>query len=244
MAAPFATLARARDAARSFAGKEPVNVLLRGGTSYLAQTLVFTARDSGTRECPIVYAAMPGEQPVISGGRRLRLDWKAGTGGIMEAAIPPRISFSLLYVNGQRQDLARYPNRIPGMPVLGCFPSLKPKEALASSEEDALAPGRVARWADPAGGYIRGLQGSLYGSTDARILGRNADGTLNLQFVSNARDSWQSGAASDKWLGPYNNLHPVFRYVEGIAEELDAPGEWYLDPRKHVLRLSRRRASI
>ena len=46
---------------------------LRGGTYYLPQTLAFTPEDSGTKKTPVTYAAFPGEEPVISGGTRLRL---------------------------------------------------------------------------------------------------------------------------------------------------------------------------
>jgi hypothetical protein len=155
----------------------------------------------------------------------------------MEAALPPEVDFDLLFINGEREDLARFPNRVAGMPVLGCFPTIEAKWAGQGPPQDALSPERVARWADPAGGYVRGLQGSAYGSTDASILGKNPDGTLRLQWSSDSRgDSWQSRVGADNGFDPFISLHPVLRYVEGIAEELDAPGEWFLDRRKHVLR--------
>ena len=69
---PFATLTKARDAIRERKGRDglaqPITVLVRGGKYYLAQPLVLRAEDSGTYECPITYAAYPGEQPIISGG--------------------------------------------------------------------------------------------------------------------------------------------------------------------------------
>src|SRR5262245_46846413 len=72
-ARPFTTLARARDAVRKLtAGGPPkadVIVLVRGGTYALPETLVFGPEDSGTPEHPVVYAAYPGEKPVLSGGR-------------------------------------------------------------------------------------------------------------------------------------------------------------------------------
>src|SRR4030095_16053422 len=30
-------------------------------------------------------------------------------------------------------------------------------------------------------------------------------------------------------------MHKEYRYVENIFEELDAPGEWYHDPKSHTL---------
>ena len=48
-----------------------MTVWLRGGTYYQKETLVFGPQDSGTEDCPITYAAYPGETPVICGGREI-----------------------------------------------------------------------------------------------------------------------------------------------------------------------------
>src|SRR5512133_3723106 len=70
---PLATIEGARDQVRAMkkqgALKAPVRVVLRGGTYFLKDTLVFTAEDSGTSECPVAYTAAAGEAPVISAGR-------------------------------------------------------------------------------------------------------------------------------------------------------------------------------
>jgi hypothetical protein len=63
---PFATIGRAQQAVR----QKPGSVLLRGGTYYLPEKLVFSAEDSGS-QAPVVYQAYENEQPVISGGVRL-----------------------------------------------------------------------------------------------------------------------------------------------------------------------------
>lgn len=75
-AAPLATLAAARDAARTIKKLgEPLTILLCGGTYYLPETLVLGPEDSGTQQGPIVYAACPGETVIVSGGQRLDLKW-------------------------------------------------------------------------------------------------------------------------------------------------------------------------
>ena len=65
---PFATIARARDAIRGMKSKqplsEPVTVMVRGGTYYLDDTVVFNQKDTGTKDCPITYMAYPGEEPM------------------------------------------------------------------------------------------------------------------------------------------------------------------------------------
>jgi hypothetical protein len=62
---PFATVGRAREAVRALKAKKPATVLLRGGTYFFPETLVFTPEDSGTAEAPVTYAAWPGEKPVL-----------------------------------------------------------------------------------------------------------------------------------------------------------------------------------
>lgn len=68
---PFATLRRAQQAARaarSAAPGKPVWVLLRGGRYRIREPVELTAEDSGAAGAPTVYAAYPGETPVLDGG--------------------------------------------------------------------------------------------------------------------------------------------------------------------------------
>ena len=81
-AKPFASLARARDAVRQriAAGLQAdVTVLIRGGTYFLAEPLVFGPEDSGTEQHSITYAAAPEATVVVSGGRRIT-GWQPGKG--------------------------------------------------------------------------------------------------------------------------------------------------------------------
>jgi len=68
-AEPFATLARARDAARGriAAGLSgDLSVLVRGGTYRITEPIVFGPEDGGTEVHRVTYAAYPGEVPGIS----------------------------------------------------------------------------------------------------------------------------------------------------------------------------------
>jgi hypothetical protein len=59
-AKPFATLERAQSAARESRIQNPTahfQVLVRGGTNELRQTLKLEATDSGTEEAPVVWRA-------------------------------------------------------------------------------------------------------------------------------------------------------------------------------------------
>ncbi len=93
---PFATLERARESIRELkqkggmpAGK--VTVYLRGGTYYLAQSLEFDARDSGSQAAPITYRAYGKEKAWLSGGKSLDAGlWKPVTDPAVRKRIDPR----------------------------------------------------------------------------------------------------------------------------------------------------------
>ncbi len=192
---PFATLARAQQATRQANGGV---VIVRAGTYYLPETLVFTPADNGTE-----YRAAKGETVVISGGRKLDLKWMPYRDGILQAKTPAGLAMDQLFVNGQRQPMARYPNYDPNA------------RQFNGSAADAIAPERVARWSNPAGGYIHAMHAALWGDMHWRILGKKSDGSLDYE------GGWQNNRPSP--------MHKRFRFVENIREELDAPGEWFHD---------------
>jgi parallel beta-helix repeat protein len=127
---PFASITRARDALRELKAAGPVPPLtfamvrIRGGTYYLPETIVFTPEDSGTKECPITYAAFPGEKPILSGGRRLT-GFKPWRGKILSVDLPDvkagKWYFRQLFIDDERQIRARYPNFDPADPYRGGF---------------------------------------------------------------------------------------------------------------------------
>ena len=206
LAKPFATLQRAQQSARVKHGE----VFLRGGTYYLPETLVFTAEDSGTKNAPVVFQNYPDEKPVISGGIRLEhLDWQPYTNGIFQANVPADLQTEEIFINGERQVLARYPNFNPNAQYFDGF------------APDAISPQRAARWADPAGGYYHAMHPALWGDFTWRITGKETNGEVKLE------GGWQNnrGAAA----------HRQIRFVENIFEELDAPGEWFLNSKTHTL---------
>jgi len=217
-AKPFATLARARDAIRALKERgqfdAPVKVLIRGGIYWLPQTLVFTPQDSGTEQRPITYAAYPGERPVISAGRRIT-GWRREAEGPWSAPAEP--TFRQLFVNGERRTMARSPNegyfRIQGKaaPII---------DAATGQEQDSskiafrFSPGDLRRWPDLTDG-------------DAIIFRNWETGMLRLKSVDTERD-YVTFTGPMKW-----DFRPRMRYyIENVSAALDAPGEWYLDPRK------------
>ncbi|MCE5328527.1 MAG: PDZ domain-containing protein [Planctomycetaceae bacterium] len=213
---PLATLDKARAMVRSIKRKapQPITVSLLAGTYYLPQTFKLTAADSGSKDSPVVYRAAEGAKVVISGGRRLELAWKPWKNGIFKAAVPAAKDgawpFEELFVNGKRQILARYPNYDPKGGNWG------------GHSADAVGPERVKTWRDPAGGYMHALQRHLWGSQHYVITGVK-DGQAVLE------GGWQNNRITPP--------HELYRFVENVLEELDAPGEWYLDRKSGTLYL-------
>jgi hypothetical protein len=203
---PFATLQRAQQAARQKHG----DVFLRGGTHYLPETIVFTAEDSGTKDAPVVFQNYQGEKAVISGGVRLeKLDWQPCTNGIFQAQVPADLQTEEIFVNGERQILARYPNFDPRAQYFDGFTS------------GADIKRRAARWADPAGGYLHAMHPALWGDFTWLFTGKDTNGTLTKV------GGWQNNRGG--------GINQGIQFVENIFEELDAPGEWFLNSMTHTL---------
>ena len=209
LARPFATLERAQRAARLVNGREPVTVSLRAGTYYLPETFVLTAADSGTTDAPVLYRAYGDEEAVVSGGLRLDLRWEPYRDGIMKARVPAGLTTDQLFVNGERQPMARYPNFDSDQRIFNGY------------APDAFSVERAARWADPRGGYIHAMHRHMWGDYHYRITGKKADGTV----------AYEGGWQNNRQMG----MHAKYRFVENIFEELDAPGEWFLDGKTSTL---------
>ena len=204
--APFATLPRAQQALR----EKPGTVFLRAGTYYLAKPLVFTPGDSGTAERPMIWQAYGDEQPVLSGGVRLEhLDWQPAGGGIFQTKVPAELETEEIFVNGERQILARYPNFDPKAQYFDGYAA------------DAISKERAARWANPAGGYFHAMHPALWGDFTWQITGKDANGEVVKE------GGWQNNRGGA--------VHKSIRFVENIFEELDAPGEWFLNRQTHTL---------
>lgn len=190
---------------------EGIEVRLRAGVYALAETLVFSAEDSGKKRAPVRWKGVQtdaGDEVVFSGGSALQLEWQPWRDGIWRARVPESVSLpevvDQLFVNGERQVLARYPNYSARAMYLNGVAA------------DVDAPERVARWKNPACGFIHALHKGMWGGFHYAITGKNANGTLALE------GGWQNNRGE---LGP--NLK--MRYVEGVFEELDAPGEWFFE---------------
>lgn len=208
---PVASLARAQELVRPYAGKQPISVHVADGVYYLPETLVFTPADSGSASAPVVYQAENEGGAIISGGSSLELNWQPYRDGIYQAQTPAGMVIDQLFINGKNQRMARYPN----------YDASKKAEAYQGYAADAFSKERAARWADPTGGYIHAMHRSQWGGYHYVITGKDAQGEV----------TYEGGWQNNRQMG----MHKDYRMVENIFEELDAEGEWYHNAKTNIL---------
>ncbi|MEO7297679.1 MAG: right-handed parallel beta-helix repeat-containing protein [Verrucomicrobiota bacterium] len=216
---PFKTVQRALEAAlelKQFQGgawKQPVSIYIRGGNYWLPQPLVFTPALSATSDFPLLIAAYPGEQPVLSAGQPIT-NWNsiAVDGKKLWSASVPWIKngapFHQLWVKGERRQRARHPNtgyfKVAGLP-----------ESKGSWEQGGkrfvFTGDDLKNWKSSTNGEAIVMDRWV----ESRLPITNID-EKNKILASSKRTVFQLQAGD-----PY--------YVEGVFEALDQPGEWFLD---------------
>ena len=154
----------------------------------------------------LLLAAYKQEKVRLCGGPELQLKWEKHKKGIWKAHTTIK-NFDQLYINHTPRILARYPN-------------YKERQILNGSAIDVLSPERVKHWKSPAGGYIHSLHGSEWGGMHYVITGKKGNEVTYEGGFQNNRPS---------------GMHKNCRFVENIFEELDAPGEWFLDKSESIL---------
>jgi hypothetical protein len=229
---PFATLEGARNAIRALkkAGGLPpggVEVRVRGGAYEFTSSFKLTSDDAGTQEAPIVWRAQPGEKATLTGARQIT-GFVPDRGKILKADVGAQgfkgIYFRQLLLDGSRQVLARYPNFDASNPHGGGFAYVDgvpinmykdlPQEELRVIHCKAQD---VRHWAHPELGEV--IIFPRYNWINMSVPVASADpaaGTITL-------------GKDVKW-GNFQGIRAMDRYyVRNLPEELDAPGEWYLD---------------
>ena len=212
-------LDEARQAAWPLLGKEEVTIWLKDGIYYLDKTLVFSHEDGGTREFPVYYCALHEGKAIISGGRRLEVEWEPYRDGINVCRVPDGLLIDQLFMDDRRQEMARFPNSKEGKNVFDCWTLSHSAEP--DPENDPLSPNRIAAWEDPSGAYLHAMHWALWGGMHYRVKGKTADGGLDLE------GGWQNNRP--------DRMHQTYRFIEHVFEELDAPGEWYFDQEASLL---------
>lgn len=244
---PFRTLKRARDAVRNFkesnGGMLPkggVRILIGGGSYLTQETFTLTSRDSGTKEAPVIYQAKPNQMPIFHGGVRIKA-WKPISDDKTHERLEPSVRNRVLiadlkilgvknwgdatairrrpelFVDGQPQTLARWPNE--GF--------VKTGEILG--KETFKVWNTITGCRDGKFRYLGDRPGRWLDETDIRLYGYWFwDWFEEYQKVSSIDLDTRSFTLSP----PYSNYgyrKDQRYYAVNVFRELDAPGEWYLD---------------
>lgn len=229
LSAPWKTLQKARDTIRAnglnVGMSDDLTVCLRGGRYPLASTFGLTEADSGSNGHDVVYAAYPGETPILDGGKQVT-GWTQVAGkSYWTANVPTTAGYSAyfrqLYVDGVRARLAS------GKAIAG-----------SSFYDDPGTPQSTDGIVFPAASWP-----SYTHPTDVRLFhvgcGFKADyfpvvkatvdaTTAKIQL---AQPSMQARVDRGSACFNYNQTF----YVQNALEELDSAGEWYLDQTTHKI---------
>lgn len=108
----FQTISEARRAVDRFLEREsqPVVVYLKGGLYELTAPLRFEPDVSKSASQSITFRAIPGETPVLSGGKRFPAEWTSVGKNLWSTEIGNGLQFRQLYLDGEKAVRARTPN--------------------------------------------------------------------------------------------------------------------------------------
>lgn len=249
---PFATLNQAKNAARAAKNNgQPITVYFKAGTYPMTDTVVFDAGDSGTAEAPITYKAYGDGKVVFKGSKSvdpsevtavtdqsvlnrvisetaksklMQIDLKAA--GITDIpTIPDTYGYAYrgyqpleVYVNGSALKEARWPNGDSFLPVIdtdgktnGFMLQYEDETDRASLWDESIEQGEV---------YIAGSPGYSYAVQHIRLASID---TENRKVVSKGSTNYAPSTRYGKF------------YFTNLLEEIDLPGESYLDRESGIL---------
>jgi len=256
---PISTLEGARDAIRELKTREElpkggITVWLRGGSYERAQSFELEAQDSGTAEAPITYRAYPGETVRLLGGRHLR-EFDAVSDEAVLARLPEVARLHVVQVDLLRHGIeapGALSSRGFGRPIQPAH-----SELFFGDEPMALAswPGGAgsdeSNWTTiagiPEGAGENDSHGGTIGDLSAGFYyaGDRPNGWQSLD------DVWVHGYWAWDWANSYEQIesidfttrllknkapHGSYGFRAGqrfsflnVLEELDSPGEFYID---------------
>ena len=207
---PIKSIRRALALIRSEVGKQKVQVIFSDGTYYLEDPIVLDSHFSGTERNPVIFRAENEGKAIISGGSLIDLKWEPFKNGIFKASVSEDVTIDQLYVNGQRQRMARFPNAEEGKNVFDTWDLVHTNKRDSISD---LMMKKISTWNHPEGAYVHVMHNALWGDMHWIVKGRDSDGGLDME------GGWQNNRPSA--------MHPRYQMVENVFEELDVPGEWY-----------------
>ncbi len=244
---PFRTLERAQQAARA-AGAAGATIYLHGGDYYLARAFQLSAADSGTESQPVTYRNFGGQRVRLLGGQALR-GWRRLTDQGVRERLP----------ESSRPHVLVCDLRAAGITSYGEIHSRGFGRAVVPAQSELFFQGRrmtLARW--PNEGFVHiAAPGDPDAPRDEHggILGRKEYGFVyeadRPSHWKAPEDIWVHGYWAWDWANSYERVvsidparhlvrtappYAVYGFRKGqpyyflnVLEELDQPGEYYLD---------------
>jgi Right handed beta helix region len=250
--APFGGLEAARDAvraARKMAPDGAMTVHVLGGDHFRTAALELTEADGGAVSRPVRWVSEPGERPRLLGGVRLKAFAKVNDPGVI-ARLPASARGHVLVCDLQAMGITRF----GGLRSRGFGRPTTPAHAELFF---GGRPMTLARW--PNVGEFATITGypDVGASKDEHggNLGKLENGFIfsgdQPAVWKNAGDIWVHGYWAWDWANSYEKVslldpakhlvvtappHGLYGFRKGqrfyflnVLEELDQPGEWYLD---------------
>ncbi|MDO5969594.1 PDZ domain-containing protein [Flavivirga aquimarina] len=203
---PLKTLKSALDNALSIIRNESdyIKIHLLEGDYHLSSTLVITSQLNNIN---IVGEGV--DKVTIKGSKIIDTKWESFNENILVTNIDSTLDFNQLFINGEEQILARYPNYDENGRYWQGY------------AEDAIDKERISNWKKPKGGFVHAMHRGRWGGFHYEIVSVAEDGELELK-----------GGHQNNRPSP---MHAKYRMVENVFEELDSDKEWYLDKTNHKL---------
>ncbi|MDI9587227.1 MAG: hypothetical protein QM473_23595 [Acidobacteriota bacterium] len=256
---PFATLDKARDAARALiaAGQVPpggITITVRGGVYPRATTFELTEADSGTAQAPVTFRAAPDEQVRLVGGITIPPEAFAPMADetILSRLVPEARGKVLavdltalavtdlgqfptvfrgapaapeLFFDDQRMTLARWPNEGWATIARIVDTGSRPRDGDQSNRPGVFeyTEDNPSRWDVDKGVWLLGYWCYDWYAETLRV-GRIDPETKQITLAAPTLYSVRQG-----------NPSPRRYHALNVLEELDSPGEYYIDREANAL---------
>lgn len=245
---PLASLEKARDTIREYRRQARlprggVAVYLREGEYPRQETFQLTEQDSGTAESPIVYQAYPGESARLYGGVRLK-GFTPVTDPAVVARLPEPARGKVLKRDLRTAGVTDFTRAVPSVghgtrPVMELFASGKPLTVARWPNEGFVKLEKVIQQGSSAEkrGFTFQYEGdrpNRWPQKDVCLYGYFqhlwADVVLGVASLDTATRQITTAASN-----PFEVREEYPYYAFNLLEELDLPGEWYLDRATGIL---------
>lgn len=197
---PIKTIEKALQNAKEIRknSNEHIRINVMEGDYYLSSTLVLTPE---LNNISIVGEGL--DKVRIKGSKIINSNWKPYSENIWVTNVREEVDFNQLFINGEKQILARYPNYDDN----GGY--------WQGHAEDVISKERIATWNNPINGFVHAMHQGRWGGFHYEIKGVSDDGELEL--IGGHQNNRPSA------------MHKKYRMVENVFEELNSEKEWYFN---------------